>query len=147
MLTTEQRNPCTMHIDQMDTLSMMQAIDAENHKAVQAVSNVLPEIARAVDAIAAAFEQGGRLIYIGGRYLRPAGGIGRIGMPSHLWGSRHYGGGADRRGRQGPPRLSGRSGGPGRSGNPGSGRDRDSAKRTCWWEFPPQEAPPMWWTL
>lgn len=74
MLITEQRNPETMHIDQMDSLSMIQVLDVENHKAAEAVSQVLPQIARAVDVIAEAFEKGGRLVYIG------AGTSGRLGV-------------------------------------------------------------------
>lgn len=74
MLITEQRNPETTHIDQMDALSMMRILDAENHKAVEAVSQVLPQIAQAVEAISEAFEKGGRLVYIG------AGTSGRLGV-------------------------------------------------------------------
>ena len=52
-LTTEQRNPATAKIDQMDTLSMLNLINEEDKKAATAVEKVLPEIARAVDLITA----------------------------------------------------------------------------------------------
>ena len=59
------RNPKTTHIDQMDTMSMLQAITEENYNAVKAVEEAHEAIARAVDAIADAIAKGGRLIYIG----------------------------------------------------------------------------------
>ena len=73
-LTTEQRNPATARIDQMDTLSMLSVINGEDKKAALAVEQVLPEIARAVDLITARISDGGRLFYIG------AGTSGRLGV-------------------------------------------------------------------
>lgn len=74
MLKTEMRNPNTTHIDKMSTAQMLQVIQQENINAVNAVGDALESVALAVDAIAAAMERGGRLIYIG------AGTSGRTGV-------------------------------------------------------------------
>lgn len=74
MLKTEMRNPATMHIDRMSTLEMVSVMNAENMNSVLAVEKALPEVARAVDVIAAAMQHGGRLIYMG------AGTSGRLGV-------------------------------------------------------------------
>ncbi len=74
MLKTEMRNERTMHIDQMTTLEMVSVMNAENMNSVLAVEKALPEIARAVDVITGAMQQGGRLIYMG------AGTSGRLGV-------------------------------------------------------------------
>ncbi|WP_260703245.1 N-acetylmuramic acid 6-phosphate etherase [Edaphobacter flagellatus] len=73
-LTTESRNPRTTHIDQVSTLEMVTLINQEDQAVPQAVATQLPEIARAIDEIAARFEKGGRLFYIG------AGTSGRLGV-------------------------------------------------------------------
>ena len=73
-LTTEQINPATAHIDQCSTLEMVRLINDEDKKVAAAVERVLPQIAQAVDAIAAGFTRGGRLFYIG------AGTSGRLGV-------------------------------------------------------------------
>ena len=73
-LTTEQVNPATAHIDSCSTLEMVRLINDEDKKVATAVESVLPEIARAVDAIAESFSRGGRLFYIG------AGTSGRLGV-------------------------------------------------------------------
>ena len=65
MLNTEKRNPASMHIDRMTTEEMLRVMQDENRNAVEAVNEVLPEIGKAVDAIVASFENGGRLFYIG----------------------------------------------------------------------------------
>lgn len=74
MLKTEMRNPKTMNIDKMSTLEKLQIISDENFNAVRAVEAELPHIATAVEAITAAFKNGGRLFYIG------AGTSGRLGV-------------------------------------------------------------------
>ncbi|MBR2615835.1 MAG: N-acetylmuramic acid 6-phosphate etherase [Clostridia bacterium] len=74
MLKTEMRNEASMHIDQMDTLSIIRLINQENRNAVEAVEAALEGVALACDAIAAAFDRGGRLFYIG------AGTSGRLGV-------------------------------------------------------------------
>ncbi len=73
-LPTEARNPATEHIDELSTLEMLRIINDEDAKVTAAVTAVLPEIAKAIDAIAQRFSQGGRLFYIG------AGTSGRLGV-------------------------------------------------------------------
>jgi N-acetylmuramic acid 6-phosphate etherase len=73
-LPTESRNPATENIDQLPTLDMLRIINEEDAKVAAAVAAELPHIAKAVDAIAARFEQGGRLFYMG------AGTSGRLGV-------------------------------------------------------------------
>ena len=73
-LLTEQRNPASARIDQLSTDEMLRVINDEDHKVAESIAPELPQIARAVDAIAGAFEQGGRLFYIG------AGTSGRLGV-------------------------------------------------------------------
>ena len=62
---TEQRNPGTRGIDAKSTREILRAIHREDASVARAVSGALPAIARAVDAIALALQQGGRLFYVG----------------------------------------------------------------------------------
>ncbi len=71
---TEARNPKTIHIDKMDTLSMVKIINDENLNAVKAVEVVLDKIAKAIDTISEKFKKGGRIFYMG------AGTSGRLGV-------------------------------------------------------------------
>ncbi len=73
-LVSEGRNPRTADIDLMSSLEIVGAMNAEDRAVPEAVGRTLPEIARAVDAIVAAFGGGGRLVYIG------AGTSGRLGV-------------------------------------------------------------------
>ena len=73
-LATEARNPATAHIDELDTLPMLELIHAEDRKALDAVRRILPDIARAVECIAERLSKGGRLFYLG------AGTSGRLGV-------------------------------------------------------------------
>lgn len=73
-LTTERINPATVHIDECTTLEMVKLINDEDKKVAEAVELVLPEVAKAVDAIADSFIRGSRLFYIG------AGTSGRLGV-------------------------------------------------------------------
>ncbi|MDP3317327.1 MAG: N-acetylmuramic acid 6-phosphate etherase, partial [Devosia sp.] len=73
-LVSEGRNPRTADIDLMSSLEIVGAMNAEDRSVPEAVGKTLPEIARAVDAIVAAFSSGGRLVYIG------AGTSGRLGV-------------------------------------------------------------------
>ncbi|WP_318464998.1 N-acetylmuramic acid 6-phosphate etherase [Photobacterium leiognathi] len=73
-LVTESRNTASQNIDMLSTVEMLQVINNEDKKVALAVEQVLPEIAQVVDAIAIAFQQGGRLIYTG------AGTSGRLGI-------------------------------------------------------------------
>ncbi len=65
MLRTEMRNPKTTHIDKMNTLEMLQVINEENKNAVLAVENELASIGKAVDALAEALKNGGRMFAMG----------------------------------------------------------------------------------
>ena len=65
MLKTEMRNPNTMHIDKMSSLEMAQAMSRENFRAAEAVEEQLEVIAKAVDLIADAFNNGKRLFFMG----------------------------------------------------------------------------------
>ena len=65
MLRTEMRNPKTTHIDKMSTLEMLKVINEENKNAVLAVENELDSIAKAVDALADALKNGGRMFAMG----------------------------------------------------------------------------------
>ncbi|YCO01104.1 N-acetylmuramic acid 6-phosphate etherase [Vibrio sp. VNB-15] len=73
-LVTESRNPASAEIDTLSTIEMLQVINQEDQKVAIAVQAVLPQIAQTVDAITAAFADGGRLIYMG------AGTSGRLGI-------------------------------------------------------------------
>ena len=73
-LLTESRNPRTENLDQLSTLDMLRVINDEDATVAAAVRAELHNIARAVDAIAARFNRGGRLFYIG------AGTSGRLGV-------------------------------------------------------------------
>jgi len=73
-LLTEQQNPRSAAIDSLSTEEMLRVINGEDRLVADAVGREIPAIARAVDAIAAAFENGGRLFYIG------AGTSGRLGV-------------------------------------------------------------------
>lgn len=73
-LLTEQRNPASARIDLLSTEEMLRVINDEDRKVAESVAAELPNIARAVDAIVAAFAAGGRLFYIG------AGTSGRLGV-------------------------------------------------------------------
>jgi N-acetylmuramic acid 6-phosphate etherase len=73
-LTTEQLNPASTAIDTLSAEEALRIINAEDRKVAEAVGREIPAIARAVDAVVAAFERGGRLFYIG------AGTSGRLGV-------------------------------------------------------------------
>ena len=71
---TEMRNPASMNLDRMSTEEMSLAVIRANYEAVRAVEAAATDIARAVDAIAEAFNGGHRLFYVG------AGTSGRLGI-------------------------------------------------------------------
>ncbi|WP_217645484.1 N-acetylmuramic acid 6-phosphate etherase [Oceanisphaera psychrotolerans] len=73
-LTSEGRNPDTLHIDRQSTLEILTTINRQDQQVPEAVARVLPAITTAVDTIVAAFRRGGRLIYMG------AGTSGRLGV-------------------------------------------------------------------
>src|SRR5690242_4472256 len=73
ILDTEKPNPATTEIDRMNPLQIVQVINAEDAKVAQAVKQVLPSIAMAIEEIAPRLRRGGRLVYVG------AGTSGRLG--------------------------------------------------------------------
>lgn len=72
--TTEARNPKTLALDTMTSLEIVTIMNQEDRNVPVAIEEELPQIAKLVDIIANAFENGGRLIYIG------AGTSGRLGV-------------------------------------------------------------------
>ncbi|MFD4787787.1 N-acetylmuramic acid 6-phosphate etherase [Streptomyces sp. NPDC058459] len=73
-LTTEAFRPELAGIDLLPTLEIARLMNGEDSGVPAAVAARLPEIAAAVDAIAARMERGGRLVYAG------AGTAGRLGV-------------------------------------------------------------------
>ena len=73
-IATEQRNTATAHIDELSTFDMLTLINEEDKKIAPAITHILPQIANAVDLIAARLKDGGRLFYLG------AGTSGRLGI-------------------------------------------------------------------
>jgi N-acetylmuramic acid 6-phosphate etherase len=63
--STEQRNPRTRGLDTKSTLEILRVLNREDQRVAKAVQRVLPQIARAVDAIVKSLRRGGRLFYIG----------------------------------------------------------------------------------
>ena len=71
---TETRNPASMNMDKMSSEEMARLVICANYDAVRACEDAAEQIAKAVDAIAEAFERGNRLFYVG------AGTSGRLGV-------------------------------------------------------------------
>ncbi len=71
---TEQRNPKSQRIDELDALGIVDLINAEDRLVAEAVAEEREAIARAVELAEEAFRAGGRLIYVG------AGTSGRLGV-------------------------------------------------------------------
>lgn len=73
-LITEQRNSNSMQLDSLSAQELVALINREDQQVALAVEKCLPQIASAVEKIVAAFERGGRLVYVG------AGTSGRLGV-------------------------------------------------------------------
>lgn len=73
-LTTERRNEATFGLDEMTVAEACQKMNAEDQKVALAVEKALPAIEKVIEKTIAAFNQGGRLIYMG------AGTSGRLGV-------------------------------------------------------------------
>ena len=73
-LTTEARNPRSQRLDECPAAEIVALMNDEDALAVRAVREQAEPIARAVDAVADAFRDGGRLVYVG------AGTSGRLGV-------------------------------------------------------------------
>lgn len=73
-MTTETRNQKTMALDEMTPLEIVSVMNQEDRKVPLAIEKVLPQIAELVFLVEKAFQNGGRLFYIG------AGTSGRLGV-------------------------------------------------------------------
>ena len=73
-LSTEARNPRTMHLDEMSPRELVEVMNAEDAKVAAAVHDVLGEVATAVEWACDALAAGGRIVYFG------AGTSGRLGV-------------------------------------------------------------------
>ena len=73
-LMTELRSPSSMRIDRMTIGEAVDLLNAEDATVAQAVAAARNEICQAIELVVAAFEAGGRLIYVG------AGTSGRLGV-------------------------------------------------------------------
>lgn len=71
---TEQRNPATADIDVASTDEIVELLNAEDRRAPEAVFAARDALARTIDMVVAAFQSGGRLVYVG------AGTSGRLGV-------------------------------------------------------------------
>ena len=74
MVLTEKKNPATVNIDLLSSREIVNLINLEDYKAVEAVKKELDEIAKAIDAISDCFLDGKSLLYFG------AGTSGRLGI-------------------------------------------------------------------
>lgn len=73
-IITEERNPVSMKIDQMNTEEIIRLINQEDAKVAEAVRAEILAIKKAVDMIVDRMRKGGRLFYVG------AGTSGRLGI-------------------------------------------------------------------
>src|ERR1700759_3070798 len=72
-LGTEQTNEASADLDTKSALEIAQIMNAEDAGVPEAVSKVLPQVAKVIDMVADAISRKGRLIYVG------AGTSGRLG--------------------------------------------------------------------
>ncbi len=73
-MTTEQRNERSTNLDRMSALQIVELMNSEDERVAQAVHEVLPQVAQAIELAAASLRSDGRIIYLG------AGTSGRLGM-------------------------------------------------------------------
>ena len=64
-LQTEKTNPASAELDTMSALEIARIINMEDATVAAAVERALPQIAKAIEAVADAIGNGGRLIYVG----------------------------------------------------------------------------------
>ncbi len=64
-LSTEQQNTAAAGLDTKSAFEIAELMNAEDAKVPTAIARALPQIARAIDAVAEAIGRGGRLIYVG----------------------------------------------------------------------------------
>ena len=125
VLVTESRNKETMGLDQMTPLEIVTVMNREDGKAVEAIGEVLPQIAQAIAWCTDSLKQKGRIIYIG------AGTSGRLGVldavecPPTFGGVAGRGGGPD--GGRHPCLCQGSGGSRGQPDHGGGRPERDSS--------------------
>lgn len=73
-LLTEQINPQSQNLDSLSTLEIVDLFNQEDIKTIEAIAQASIPLAQTIDAVALAFQQGGRLFYVG------AGTSGRLGV-------------------------------------------------------------------
>ncbi len=73
-LLTEQVNPNSQNLDQLTSVELVDLFNREDAKTLSAIADARTELAQAIDRIALALTQGGRLFYVG------AGTSGRLGV-------------------------------------------------------------------
>src|SRR5579875_2588334 len=73
-ISTEARHPASERLDELATLALVELLHSGDCEALAAVERILPQIATAIDTIAARLRVGGRLFYVG------AGTSGRLGV-------------------------------------------------------------------
>lgn len=73
-MVTEERNARTMDLDVLETVDLIERIQAEDFEIAKGVKAAIPDIAKAVDIITEKLKASGRLIYFG------AGTSGRLGV-------------------------------------------------------------------
>ena len=73
-LLTEQSNPASLNLDLLATSELVKVFCEEDRRPQEAVAAAAPQLAEAIDAIAARLAAGGRLFYLG------AGTSGRLGV-------------------------------------------------------------------
>ncbi len=64
-LGTERENTASVDLDKRSALEIARIINAEDATVARAVAGAIPNIAKAIDAVANAIANGGRLIYVG----------------------------------------------------------------------------------
>ena len=73
-LLTEERNPDSMHIDEMSVREILELMNSEDKKVASSVQKELPYIEKAVQIVVESLSHGGRVFYVG------AGTSGRLGV-------------------------------------------------------------------
>ncbi|MEL6438465.1 MAG: N-acetylmuramic acid 6-phosphate etherase [Cyanobacteria bacterium J06621_8] len=73
-LLTEQINPASQDLDCLSSLEIVDLFNQEDYRTIEAIASARELLAKTIDAVAEAFNQGGRLFYVG------AGTSGRLGV-------------------------------------------------------------------
>ncbi len=73
-LLTEERNPDSVHIDEMSVREILELMNSEDKKVASSVQKELPYIEKAVQIVVESLSHGGRVFYVG------AGTSGRLGV-------------------------------------------------------------------